>query len=261
MASPSLHGTGETDFLPCGTVSKVPREVRNMIYNNVLIYHHGSILRPHRFLGRHLPIAAEESKHIEAIDAALLRTCKAIYHEAIHILYGKNLFYFLKPGDIEDFAHLRLGNMSFGYYGAISKSASMVNNAPYGRLTMIRQLSLRVSSGDNEDDFRNIWSFWSDFFYPPAQQDQLVGFPALERLILDLSEWKLNAGHASRIRVCRFVFHILCHLNQPPLSLGAVSPVGVFGRSRDLHLGILLRITSKSTKFFSTAPADTSCYL
>ena len=213
----------------CGSLSRFPLEVRNMIYNNVLIYHHWWISRPHRFLGPHPPIETKDSMHIQVIDAALLRTCKAIYHEAIRMLYGKNTFHFLKPSDIKDFAHLGLGNMPFGSYGAISKSASVVNNAPYGRLTMIRRLSLRLSSENNGDDIQKIWSFWSDFFYPPEQQDQLVGFPALERLSLDLSEWKLTSDDASSIRVCRFDFHILCPLNQLSLSLGVVSPVGILG--------------------------------
>ena len=233
IASSSIHGTGNTDSLPCGTLSKVPREVRNMIYTNVIVIElHENILRRHRFLGRQPCILAQDSKHLQSVDAALLRTCKAIYHEAIRILYGKNSFYFLKPSDIEDFAHLGLGSIPFGFYGAISKSASVVKNAPYGRLTMIQRLSLRLSSENSRDDLQKVWSFWSDFLYPAEKQDHLLGFPALGSLGLDLTDWKLNAGDASEIRVSRFVFHILCHLHQLPLSLGAVSPVGLWDVKR-----------------------------
>ena len=201
IASPPSQNTGNTDSSPCGALSKVPRELRDMIYMNVLIVDE-AIARPHRFLGRQPSILVEDGKYIQTIDAALLRTCKAIYHEAVRILYGRNCFWFFKPSDIQDFAHLGLGNVPFGLYGGIGKSASAANNAPYGRLTLIRRLYLRLGPEYYGDHLRKVWWFWSDFFYPPEKQDHLVRFPALERLALDLRDWRLDAGYASKIRVC-----------------------------------------------------------
>ena len=226
VVSPPPHSTGNPDSSPYGTLSKLPWELRNMIYRNVLIAEE-IITRPHRFLGPQPSIQVEDSKHVQVIDAALLRTCKAIYHDAIRILYGRNGFRFFNPSDVEDFAHLGLGSIPFGLYGGIGESASAADNAPYGRLTMIQCMWLRLSSENDGDDLQKVWSFWSDFFYPPEKQDHLVGFPALKQLVLDLRDWKLDAGCASKIRVCRTAFYIIYHLNQLPLSLGAVSPVGV----------------------------------
>ena len=232
IASSPLHGTGNTDSLPCGTLSKLPREVRSMIYTNVLVYEF-TIVRPHRFLGRQPPILAKDSKYFPSIDAALLRTCKVIYHEAIRILYSKNRFQFCKPSDIEKFAHLGLGTFPFEFYGTTNKPSSPVHNAPYGRLTMIRLMTLRLSSKSNGDNLKKVWSFWSDFFYPPEKQDQLVGFPALERLALDFMDWDLTEGHASIIRV-RPITHIFSHVS------------GIFGWALDgarrSHHGILLEL-------------------
>ena len=224
IASSPSHGAGKPSPSPCGTLSNLPREVRNMIYTEVMKYRM-NISRPHRFLGRQPSILAKECKYLQGIDAALLRTCKAIYHEAVDILYGKNKFYFSKPSDIEDFAHLGLGNMPFGFYGAISKCASAVNTAPWGRLTMIRRLSLKLGSENNGDDLQKVWSLWSDFLYPAEKQDQLLEFPALDWLALDLTDWKLNAKDASKVRVCPYRSHYLPLASAAPVSQRSVSPV------------------------------------
>ena len=185
---------------PCGTLGKLPLELRNMVYKKVLMYDRG-IRQANRFLNGHLPIMAEESRYIEAIDATLLRTSRAIYQEAISILYGKNLFIFRKSKDIEDFAHLGLRNTPFGFYRTPNGTASAGDKAPYGRLTMICSLDLSIAHKCVGDDRKKIWSFWYDFFYPPEEQEQLIGFPALRRLCLDFTDWRLNAEESSQVRV------------------------------------------------------------
>ena len=200
VVSPSLHGTGETDLSPYGTLSKFPREVRNMIYMNVLRYKR-SIRKSYMFLDHPLPIMAADRPHTQAIDATLLRTSKAIYSEAVRILYGNNYFYFDKPSDIKEFAHAGLGSTPFGCYDTISKPSATIQSAPCGRLTMIRQLHLTLNSEHGGDGIKKLWSYWYDFFYPSEKQDPLVQFPALDRLILDVTDWKLNGQNAPKIRV------------------------------------------------------------
>ena len=204
--SPASSLPDGTVSSPCGTLNKLPLEVRTIIYIKCLKTER-NIKQAHTFLGRQPPIAAEDCTHIEAIDAALLRTCRAIYSEAIRILYGMNRFYFRIPRDVKQFAHLGLGNTPFGFYRTASKPSSAVSNAPYGRLTMIRFLSLKLSSVNNEHDWKKIWSLWSDFFYPPEEQDQSVGFPALVWLALDFKEWELGGGDGSKLRVCPYFSH------------------------------------------------------
>ena len=226
------YGRGKTVSSPCGTLSKLPLEIRIMIYRNVLKYK-SHIDQPHMFLGLHLPILAEGGRHFEAIDSALLRTCKAIYCEAILILYGTNGFRFLKPSDIKEFAHAGLGSTPFGFYrnNTTRKPSSAVQNALYGRLTMIRRINLKLKPEHKGDDLQKIWSYWSDFFYPPEEQDQLIAFPDLKFLVLDFTDWKLKHGNSSKIRVCRYSC-IFYHLYQHSLSFGAWRlPLG-FGWSK-----------------------------
>ena len=194
VSSPSSGTTSS----PCGSLSKIPLEIRIMIYKRVLCSER-YIKQAHIFLERYPPIMANQGTHVEAIDPALLRTCRAMYQEAIHILYGVNHFYFKTPKDIEVFAHLGLGNTPFGFYRTANEPA------PYGRFTMIRLMTLRIGTKSDSNDRKEIWSLWRDFFYPPEDQDQLIRFPALECLALDFIEWELNAGNASKIRVRPFL--------------------------------------------------------
>lgn len=195
------HCTGNAVSSPCGTFNKLPLEIRIMVYVRVLVYEDYYIRNPHKFLGQRRPILTEGSEYIEAIDAALLRTSKAIYREAIRILYSKNRFYFRKPSDITEFAHAGLGATPFGVYSITHKPSSVVNDAPYSRLTMIQRLNLRLSCENDGDDLHKLWSYWFDFIYPPEKQDQVIEFPVLECLSLDFMDWKLHGGIASKIRV------------------------------------------------------------
>ena len=206
LAPPPSHGTGNVGSSPCGTLNILPLEDRTMIYIN-LLYYKRKIKQAHTFLGRQPPITAEDCTHIEAIDAALLRTCRAIYSEAIRVLYGMNHFCFSRSQDVKEFAHFGLGNTPFGFYRTASEPSSAVSHAPYGRLTMIRFLSLRLNSVNNERDWKKIWSLWSDFFYPPEERDQSVGFPALMWLVLDFKQWELGGGGAWKLRVCPYFSH------------------------------------------------------
>ena len=189
--SPS-HGTRRLDSSPCvsrGALEQIPPEVRTMIYVEVLVYTR-KIRLPHKFLGHHPLIKPEDCEHLEFINAALLRTCRAIYHDAVGILYGRNGFIFRKPEDIKGFAHLGLGTTSFGFHRSANGPSNALSSTPYERLTMIRLMNLQFSPGKgNGRNLNKIWFYWSDVFYPSGKQDQLVGFPALEVLLLDFNEW------------------------------------------------------------------------
>ena len=70
------HGTGSIDPLvsqPCGTLDRLPPELRIIIYTNVLQFG-GNLKQAHTFLGRHPPIKTEDGIHIEVIGSTLLRT-------------------------------------------------------------------------------------------------------------------------------------------------------------------------------------------
>ena len=217
------HSTKNLESSPCGTLNKFPLELRVMVYMNVL-RSEKNIKQAHRFLGPHPPIMADDAIYIEAIDAALLRTCRAIYREGILVLYGKNRFHFRRPNDIKEFAHLGLRNKPFGFHGIASRPQSALCDAPRGRLTMIRFLSLRMSSENNQGlDRKNLWSQWCDFFYPSEEQEKLVGFPALERLVLDFTDWGLQVGDPYKVRVRPNFLNYM----RPLASIRCVSTLGL----------------------------------
>ena len=196
---------------PCGTLAKLSFDLRFLVYENVLNYEK-SISQANHFLGPEPPIMAKEAQHIGSIDSALLRTCRTIYSEAIAVLYGGNLFEFHTLRDLQHFAHDGLENKPFGFYCVADRSVSSNYSAPYGRLTMIHRLILRVKSDYNliRIDRARIWSSWCDFFYYPKEQPQLVGFPALRRLLLDFSDWALRAENAHKLRVGRpYLLHYM----------------------------------------------------
>ena len=197
-----MRDTGKIGI--CGTLAKLPIELRFLVYKNVLRCEY-NIRHANDFLGPNPPIMAEEAKHIEAIDSALLRTCRTIYGEAITVLYGKNRFHFYTPSEIQHFGHARLENKPFGCYCVANRYLTPGYSAPYGRLTMIHNLNLRIGfkPTGNVKDIHRIWSSWCNFFYSPEGQDQLVGFPALRRLALDFTDWGLKPENASKLRVCR----------------------------------------------------------
>lgn len=201
--------TTSTAASSCGMLDKLPLELRTMIYRGVL-KSEKSIKQAHKFLG-HPPLMVTESSHLEKINAAILRTCRKIYQEAIYILYGRNGFSFRKSKDIEIFGHHGLGNTRFGVY--CSKPPYAVEHTPYGRLTMIRFLTLRIAAKSTGDSRKGIWSLWSNFFYPSEnkseEQGLLVRFPALEILVLDLKDLNLDERDTSKVRVrCKLSLYL-----------------------------------------------------
>ena len=118
------------------------------------------------------------------------------------ILYAMNWFEFDKLGDIQHFAHDGLGNKPFGFYCVANRSLSPDDySAPYGRLAMIHKLVSRLGSESRQYrmDAARIWLLWCSLFYSPKGQPQSVGFPALRVLVLDFTEWRLNAENDSKL--------------------------------------------------------------
>lgn len=74
---------------------------------------------------------------------------------------------------------------------------------PYGRLTLIRSVILHLNYVAPQEmmilpDRGMKWSHWSDHFFAVAGQ---VGFPALEKLVLDFSSWKLEPTDGVVVRI------------------------------------------------------------
>lgn len=90
-----------------------------------MIFHHilttpEPIEKPHKHLGSKETALLDNYKPIPQVDSAVLRTCRAIYSEALPILYGQNTFEFSSANAIRSFQSRSL----IGYpLGRTSKSA------------------------------------------------------------------------------------------------------------------------------------------
>lgn len=72
---------------------------------------------------------------------------------------------------------------------------------PYGRLTLIGSVILHLNYKDlpraTTSDRGKLWRYWSDNFFNVEEGKKMVspwqvGFPALEKLVLDFSSWDLG---------------------------------------------------------------------
>lgn len=82
----------------------LPAEVRNKIYEHLLISPH-TITRERQAVGplKHNSRYAIRCQRPLEIDAAILRTCRAIAHEGYPVLYGHNIFSFTSPTQMRYF--------------------------------------------------------------------------------------------------------------------------------------------------------------
>ena len=82
---------------------RLPMELRVLVWIDVLVSSR-NIANAHKFMRSREPLRATRFPPIKGIDAALLRTCRAIYEETFPILYGNNRFVFYRSSHITKFA-------------------------------------------------------------------------------------------------------------------------------------------------------------
>lgn len=87
----------------CPLFSKIPIEVRDIIYRHVLVSSE-PISRAHELIG-YKTLVANNYHPIPDIDARILQTCRLIYEETLPILYGKNTFRFDNPNSMSLFSN------------------------------------------------------------------------------------------------------------------------------------------------------------
>lgn len=168
-----------------------------------------------------------------SISSTFLRTCRAIYTEALPILYQENCFVFSKVSMLHMFRAKGLAisrnrqdspyenNKSTSQYlDSISAHDFAFNAEPQGRLCLLRKVHLRFKYPGRSPNLRGMrsplrddmeWYYapsdpWTDFLNEGryADADDVAGyitFPALRNLVLDFSEWDLKPSESLRIRV------------------------------------------------------------
>lgn len=88
--------------LACPLYSRVPVEIRTMIFCHLLTIPE-PIEKAHKHLGSKDTALLDNYNPIPHIDAAVLRTCRIVYSEALPILYGQNTFEFSSANAIRSF--------------------------------------------------------------------------------------------------------------------------------------------------------------
>lgn len=183
----------------------LPAEIRIAIYCQILVSK-GPICEADRLVGDNMSVLLTECKPITDINSAILRTCRKVYTEALHVLYAQNTFHFSDPRAIARFQET----------SRFSKQTLSLNTRYDGRLTLIQFVSLDLTSkyiGSYSKDYRreHIWNVWLHSFFSEAQSfppygNGTAGFPALQKLRLDFTDWQLEADEG--VRVSAFFLHL-----------------------------------------------------
>lgn len=226
----ATDGTDATALTPSlgtlGTLGTLPREVREMVYWELLVAT-GPIINAHELVQHQPSIMACRHLKVEVLDAAILSTCRTVYAEAIEMLYGQNNFHVWAAKDIDDFAHRRLPQTHGGKEG--TRHSFGLKLAPCGRLTLLRSVGIYLNVPYTQgQDIDVIWMSWYNSFFAtergqrtydksmqifshmpqePEQQEenqidnQNLRFPSLEKLGLDFSGMALTEAWSSQIVV------------------------------------------------------------
>jgi len=197
-----------------GIFAKLPPEVRIMIWKATLVSE-GAITRAHTLIAPQKDIKVSYHPPVADIDAAILRTCRTIYHEALSILYGHSRFFFCSVSEIQNFRSCRLPRLSATEHGI--QYIFGLKPEIHGRFTFVRRIYLFLDSRDFPQSLQHRletpWQEWCEFFEPEEREKETLDFPALEDLSLDFGDWKLRGGESSRIRVrCDDSLSTLCML-------------------------------------------------
>lgn len=137
------------------------------------------------------------------VDSTILRTCHAIYDEALPLLYGRNTFLFTTPEKITNFQFSILDDKfswASAQYG-LSVPGTLkfgLQRNDQGRLALIRSIGLKITSkrlylfNDLQKNREAICRQWLHFLVPEDRIIARTQFPVLVNLELDFREWRLG---------------------------------------------------------------------
>ena len=185
---------------PLGLFGKLPFEIREAIWKLLLLLPspNDMIKDAYKMVGERESIRKSAIPVIDIVKSGISRTSRTIHAETIPILYGGNTFYFSSTRDI----------MEFGHRGIETDYRTLfaIQPAIYGRNSMVRLAYLKISGlgsrffRDVEKDNDHIWTEWREFFTSKVHY-RPMGFPALEGLVLDFTDWQLTAAESSALTV------------------------------------------------------------
>ncbi len=160
------------DQSDCPLFTEIPAEIRHMAYRQLLTIP-DPIEKAHKHLGSKDTALLDNYNPIPHIDAAILRTCRLVYSEALPILYGQNTFEFSSANSIRSFQSKsligyplgRLDELEFRLPALGSRLRDLRRRlqhrhadfpqafnfklAPMGRLTLLRSVVLNMNAVRN----------------------------------------------------------------------------------------------------------------
>ncbi|KAL8674229.1 MAG: hypothetical protein Q9168_001353 [Polycauliona sp. 1 TL-2023] len=230
LPPPSISDAPST---PCSkplSFQTLPLEIRHMIYHEILVSA-APIRKPHKLVCNKRSIMLDKNQPVKDIDSSILRVCRMVYFEAVPVLYGKNTFEFSKPRKLRDFSHAGLDRSHTSKHIHLKRrplalilflllAAFAFHDAPAGRFTLVRSIVLRLGhdrkpyvwqqpGAQPAPDRKRIWGHWYQYFFNDSDPHSIFdwgmfpsstnGFPALDRLVLDFTDWKLSESDAIRV--------------------------------------------------------------
>ena len=185
---------------PLGLFGKLPLEIRVAIWALLLILPspNDMIKDAYKLVGDRESIRKSAIPIIDIVKSGILQTSRAIYAETLPMLYGDNTFYFSRTRDIMEFGHCGIEKNYRTHFAT--------QPAIYGRNSIVRLVYLKISGlggqfySDVDKENDHIWTEWRDFFTSKVRYRRM-GFPALERLVLDFTDWRLTAAESSALTV------------------------------------------------------------
>ena len=132
----------------CPLFCAIPTEIRHIIYRYLLTTP-DPIQKVHSHLGSKETAMLDQYTPIPDIDAAILRTCRRIYSEALPILYGMNVFQFDCAHNIRGFQSRSLTSFPMGMHLSSRRSRSRGRDAKFAHF--LSSVQLKTSSHGSLD--------------------------------------------------------------------------------------------------------------
>ncbi|KAL8792390.1 MAG: hypothetical protein Q9195_005004 [Heterodermia aff. obscurata] len=184
-AANKASNTGLACSSQCMFFSKLPPEIRTLIYRQLLTtraeLNAGAEIEK---IASSLTTDDDDPSKISDIDSAVMRTCQRMYHETLPVLYGENKFVFRTPRQLEAFREGNLDRTQDEPHGYRVVPVFNRKGDLNGRLSMVKDILIQLSVTPSYLGDRLAWA--------RLFGDDRIGFPKLEILTLDFTEWTLG---------------------------------------------------------------------
>lgn len=186
------HSSTRSQQLACVLFTKIPPEIRRMIYRHLLVSGE-SILLPRKRASHETVVNPRNGSWRVSgygIDVTLMQTCQIIYGETVSILYGDNEFQFTYPKDIGNFQNHGLKRVSENCYpGMLSPKLYMLQlmGADKCRIPIQRHALWQVEiTPHNTPKFETSSPFSAICVFVCGRTTRFINTTRGERLLLEM---------------------------------------------------------------------------